>query len=192
MLAVILIAIAFVIAISRRGGRLIGAVLLPILAVALAACGSGTTTTPPSSSNQTTAAPSSPAAPAEPDTAAGAQAAAQTVFELYGGGQYSAVYTDMAPSFTSQVPEPTYVAVHQDCPSSGLSYQVTDPVLTGNTAVVTVSLAGAASALASETMAFDYVSGKWLWAPSAQMTAPYKAGSVAQIVTALKAEGPCH
>ena len=165
-------------------------VTLVLTAWVLAACGSGNASSPPSGGTQAT--PAASATPGEPDTAAGAQAAAQTVFELYGGGQYSAVYADMAPSFTSEVAESTYVTVHQDCPGNSQSYQVTDPVLSGSSsAVVTVSLAGAASSIASETEAFDYVSGKWLWAPSAALVAPYEAGSVSAIVSLMKAQGEC-
>lgn len=175
-----------------RNRRWIGAVLLPILvAPVLAACGSANSSSPTAPTSTGNQAAQTPSSPAEPDTAAGAKTAAQTIFELYGGGQYSAVWQDMAPSFRAAVPEATYVAAHEQCGTSRLSYQITSPVLAGNTAVVTVSLAGAASALASETQAFQYVSGKWLWAPSAQLRAPYKAGSVSAIVQKMKSDGIC-
>jgi len=177
--------------------RWIGAILLPLLcAPVLAACGSASSTPPagPADGHQATPAATTQAtqsAPAEAETAAGAKAAAQTIFELYGGGQYSAVWQDMAPGFRAEVPEATYVGAHQQCQSSGRSYQITSPVLTGSTAVVTVSLAGALASLASEPEVLHYVGGQWLWSPSAQMRAPYKAGSVSAIVQQLKAQGLC-
>ena len=85
--------------------------------------------------------------------------------------------------------------VHQDCQSasSGLSYKVGKPVMAGQTAVVSVSLAGAAAAIGSEEESFVHQAGGWFWAPSASdMSAAgnYK-GTVARIVARLKATGLC-
>jgi hypothetical protein len=177
---------------TEQHRRRIAAILLPMLvASVVAACGSAGSSAPPAPASTASPATQAPSASAEPDTAAGAKSAAETTFELYSGGQYSTVWQDMVPGFRAAVPEATYVAVHDKCPTSGLSYQVTRPVLTEDTAVVTVSLAGAASALASETEVFQYVSGTWLWAPSTQLRAPYKAGTVSAIVQKMKSEGIC-
>jgi hypothetical protein len=54
-----------------------------------------------------------------------------------------------------------WVRVHEDCPASGLSYTVGRPVMAGQTAVMSVSLAGAASAVGSEEENFVYQDGGW-------------------------------
>ncbi len=59
------------------------------------------------------------------------------------------------------VGQATWVAVHQGCPpqAAGLGYNVKDTTLTGNTAVVTVTLADAAASLASESESLTYSGG---------------------------------
>jgi hypothetical protein len=161
-------------------------------AVVVAACG-GTSTPPASSSTGHTttppaAAPSSPAA--QPQTAAAALTAAKNYFALYGAQQFAAVYPMIDPADRAQINESVWVAVHQQCgPTSNLSYAVTNPVLAGTTAVVTVSLAGAASSIASEQISFVYVGGQWYYQPSD--TSDYAGNTTAQAVAALTAAGNC-
>jgi hypothetical protein len=162
-------------------------------ALVVAACG-GTSTPPAASSEPPTSAPSSPAASptpaAQPQTAAAALTAAKSYFALYGAQQFAAVYPMIDPADRAQINESVWVAVHQQCgPTSGLSYAVTSPVLAGTTAVVTVSLAGAASSIASEQVSFVYVGGQWYYQPSD--TSDYAGNTTAQAVAALKAAGDC-
>ena len=139
------------------------------------------------------AAPSSSPSPAQPDTAAGAKAAAQQYFGLYAAGQYAAAWSLVTPSAQKAVPEATWAAVHQDCPSqtAGLAYDVKNVTVTGDTAIATVTLAGAASSLASASEAFTYAGGKWEYTPSPADLSLYQHGSVAADVAAAKARGYC-
>jgi hypothetical protein len=67
--------------------------------------------------------------------------------------------------------------------------EVKDATLTGNTAVVTVSLAGAASSLASESEALTYSRGAWGFVPND--LSMYEHGSVRADLAAAKAAGYC-
>lgn len=131
--------------------------------------------------------------PAQPDTAAGAKAAAEQYFGLYAAGQYATAWPLLTPAAQKAVPEATWAAVHQDCPSqaAGLAYDVKNVTVTGDTAIATVTLAGAASSLASESEAFTYAGGKWAYAPSPADLSLYQHGSVAADVAAAKARGYC-
>jgi hypothetical protein len=83
------------------------------------------------------------------------------------------------------------VAVHQGCPaqSAGLSHDVKDTTVPGNTAVVTVSLAGVAAGIGSESEAFAYSAGRWGLIPDDLSF--YKHGSVRADIAAAKAAGYC-
>jgi hypothetical protein len=131
------------------------------------------------------------ASTAQPETAAAASAVARQYFGLYSAGQFAAAYGLLAPSARRAVSETTWVAVHQGCPSqaAGLAYEVKDATLTGNTAVVTVSLAGAASSLASESEALTYSRGRWGFVPNDLSL--YEHGSVKADLAAAKAAGYC-
>lgn len=150
---------------------------------------------PPAATSPASAAAAASAAstPAQPETAAGAKAAAQQYFGLYSAGQYAAAWPLLAPTAQKAVPEATWAAVHQDCPSesAGLAYDVKNVTVTGSTAIATVTLAGAASSLASGSEAFTYAGGKWGYAPSPSDLSLYQHGSVAADVAAAKAQGYC-
>ena len=91
------------------------------------------------------------------------------------------------------IPETTWAAVHQGCPpqSAGLAYDVKNVTVTGNTAVATVTLAGAASSLASASEAFTYAGGKWGYTPGPSDLSLYEHGSVQADIAAAKAQGYC-
>jgi hypothetical protein len=152
----------------------IGALLLVLVTVVLLASRGSATTTPPVHT-----------APPQPDTAEGAQAAAQQVFRLYTAGKYSTVYPAVVPSVRAAVAEATWVTVHQRCtiPLVPTPYTIGTPFLTDQTAVVILS-----SGATSQTQVFDYLGGTWLWAPSGQDLAAYH-GSVTKIVGQLKSDG---
>jgi hypothetical protein len=167
------------------------------IAAAITLTGCGAASAPPSSQPGTTAPATTPqpTAPATPDTAAAARSAAQSMFALYAAGQYAAVYPLLDAQVRGAVPAHKWITVHEDCPraSAGLSYKVGEPVMAGQTAVMSVSLSGAAAAIGSDEESFVYQDGGWFWAPSASdMSAAgnYK-GTVARIVARLKASGYC-
>jgi hypothetical protein len=137
-----------------------------------------------------TSAPAVPSASAAPATAAAAKAAATTYFSLYAAGQYAATYPLLDPLARRRIPEATWVTVHQHCRSStsGLSYKVGKATQAGNSAVMSVSLAGVASSLGSEEVTFVYRGGGWLYAPSDLSS--YN-GTAARIGARLKAAGNC-
>ena len=145
------------------------------------------------------AAPAAPAASAvspfsttvQPETTAGAEAVAQQYLGLYSAGQFAASWNLLTPFVQKEVPEATWVGMHQGCPSqtAGMAYDVKNITMTGNTAIATVTLAGAASSLASGSEAFTYAGGRWGYTPSD--LALYQHGSVAADVAAAKAQGYC-
>jgi hypothetical protein len=161
--------------------------------VIAAGCSSGTPAAPPSSTTATTAPASATAtaSAAQPETAAAARSVAEQYFGLYSAGQFAASYQLLAPSAQRAVSEATWVAVHQGCPAQAarLAYNVSKATLTGNTAIVTVSLAGAAASLGSESQALTYSAGRWGLVPSDLSL--YKHGSVRADVAAAKAAGYC-
>jgi hypothetical protein len=133
--------------------------------LAIAACSTGTPATSVSRPPAATSAAASPAAsasPTQPETAAAASAVAKQYLGPYSAGQFAVAYGLLAPSAQQAVSQATWVAVHQGCPSqaAGLGYDVKDTTLTGNTAVVTVTLAGTASSLASEAESLTYSGGE--------------------------------
>jgi hypothetical protein len=136
-------------------------------------------------------APATATASAQPETASAARAVAKQYFGLYSAGQFAASYDLLAPSARRAVSEATWVAVHQGCPAqaAGLAYKVSKATLTGNTAIVTVSLAGVAASLGSESQALTYSAGRWGLVPS--NLSLYKHGSVRADIAAAKAAGYC-
>ena len=118
-------------------------------------------------------------------------AAATTYFALYGAGQYGAVYPLITSADRAVIAEGVWTGLHQECksPAAGLSYKVTHPVLSGQTAVMTVGFAGAASAIGSEQVTFAYEGGGWYYeVPNLQV---YRGHTLAQAVAAQKAAGSC-
>jgi len=164
---------------------------------AAAACSNAAPTSSGAPSAATTptsaaaAASTTQASTVQSETAAAAAAVAKQYLGLYSAGQFAAAYGLLAPSTQQTVSEPTWVAVHQGCPSqsAGLAYDVKDTTLTGNTAVVTVTLAGAASSLASESEALTYSSGRWGFVPNDLSL--YEHGGVKADIAAAKAGGYC-
>lgn len=168
-------------------------VSIAVVVLAAAACSSGTSATSASTATTTTApvSPAATASPAQPKTASEARSVAEQYFGLYAAGQYAAAYGLLAPSVQRTVSQATWVAVHQGCPaqSAGLAYTVSKATLTGDTAVVSVSLAGAAASLGSESEALMYSAGRWGLVPNDLRL--YKHGSVKADIAAAKAAGYC-
>jgi hypothetical protein len=163
--------------------------------IAAAACSSAPAA--PTTSTATTAAATpatavaTPSAAAQPETTAAAAAVAKQYFGLYSAGQFATAWTLLAPSAKHAVSQATWVAVHQGCPSqaAGLAYDVKDTTLTGTTAVVTVTLAGAAASIASESESLTYSTGQWGFVPND--LGYYRHGSVRADISAAEAAGYC-
>ena len=175
--------------------RLAAAGVTAAALIATAACSSApaapATSAATTAAATPTAAASTPSAGAQPETAAAAAAVARQYFGLYSVGQFALSWTLLAPSAQRAVSQATWVAVHQGCPSqsAGLAYNIKDTTLTGSTAVVTVTLAGAAASLASESESLTYSAGRWGFVPND--LSYYRHGSVKADIAAAKAAGYC-
>jgi hypothetical protein len=162
--------------------------------LALSACNSPKAAAPGAPAATSSAAPSPTAttAAAVPETAAAAKSAASAYFALYGAGQYAAVYPMIDPADRAQIQQSVWVAVHQTCrnqSSAGLTYAVSHPVAAGSDVVFSVGFAGAAAALGSEQVTFEYVGGQWYYVPSDEHV--YAGHTAAQGIAAAKADGLC-
>jgi hypothetical protein len=125
-----------------------------------------------------------------PETAAAAKSAATLFLDLYAAAQYSATYKLLSPGAKKAITRHTWVTVHKDCkPAPGQSYTVTQPVLTGSNAVVSVSPAGAQSELSSDRENFIYRGGQWCFVPPDLSL--YRNHTVAEVLAGLKSLGDC-
>jgi hypothetical protein len=172
--------------------RIPAAITLAATALAVTACASGSPSATTSASAPA-ASSAAPAAAAQPATEAGVRAAATQFYALYAAGQWSSAWAYLSPATKGAVSEATFTAVHEGCPSpsAGMARVIKSVTLAGSTAVVTETVAGAASALGSVTDAWHYAGGQWgvELAPSA--LAVYKHGSAAADIAAAKAAGNC-
>jgi len=169
-----------------KGSARLGVAALVILA---AACTSPAAQ--PAAGNVTAQAAAQ--APAQPETEAGVRAAATAFYALYAAGQWPQAWAMLAPASQAAAPEDVYAAVHQGCPSpsAGAAREIKSVTMAGNTAVVTESLAGALSAVATQADAFTYAGGRWGYVLDAATLAAYSHGSAAADIAALKAAGRC-
>ena len=73
------------------------------------------------------------------------------------------------PAGRAQIQQSVWTGLHEECrnsASAGLTYKVASPVLAGQTAVMSVGFAGAASSLGSEQVTFVYSGSGWFYQPS--------------------------
>lgn len=173
---------------------LVRGALIAAAVLTAAACSSGTPAGPAASTATAITTPTSPAAvasTAQPETAAQATAVAKQYLGLTSASQFAAAWGLLAPSAQRTVSQVTWVAVHQGCPaeSAGLAYEVKDTTVTGDTAIVTVSLSGVAASIGSESEALTYSAGRWGFVPNDLSF--YKHGSVKADIAAAKAAGYC-
>ena len=171
---------------------LVRGALIAAAVLTAAACSSGTPAGPAASTATTTPTPpAAVASTAQPETAAGATAVAKQYLGLTSASQFAAAWGFLAPSAQRTVSQATWVAVHQGCPSesAGLAYEVKDMTVTGDTAIVTVSLSGVAASIGSESEALTYSAGHWRFVPNDLSF--YKHGSVKADIAAAKAAGYC-
>lgn len=133
------------------------------------------------------------AAAVQPETAAAVRSDATQFYALYSAGQWAQAWAMLTPASQKAVPESTFAAVHQGCPSAsaGLARVIKSVTMAGSTAVVTETVAGALSSLGSVTDAWSYSGGRWGIALSASSLKDYSHGSAAADVAAMKAAGDC-
>ena len=152
-----------------------------------AASSSSSSPTPPAA----TGSAATPAGPTEPPTKAGAQAAATSFYRLYSTGQYAASWDLLTLTAQRAIPRAAWVGVHAGCPSGGAgTARIIESVLVfGNAAIVTETVAGAASQLGKSHDVFNYANGHWAYAPNDLSI--YHHGSIAADIAAAKALGFC-
>jgi hypothetical protein len=137
-----------------------------------------------------TTAAAQPAA-AQPDTEAAAKSAATSFLSLYSAQQYGQAWQYLTPAEQAEVTKSDYEQVHQQCASDagGLAYKITGVTMDGKTAVITYTIAGAMSKLASATMAAQW--GAAAWGVQPNDFSIYDHGSVKADVAAAKKAGDC-
>jgi hypothetical protein len=167
--------------------------ILAGIAVALAGCSSSTAASSTNPASAPAGTPSATASPAEPETAAGARAAAQRFYDLYSASQFAAAWSLLNPQDQLLIPQTTYVAVDTGCPSAaaGLARVIKRVTITGNTAVVVETVAGALSSLGTVTDVFVYVNGRWGFSYPANVLAVYRHKTIAADIAAARARGFC-
>jgi hypothetical protein len=125
-----------------------------------------------------------------PKTAAAAKSTATLFLYLSATGQYSATYAMLTPNAKRFITERTWVRVHQTCKGAlGSSYTITEPVLSGSSAVVNVSLTGSRSDLGSDQENFIYRGDRWYFVPPDLSL--YKHHTAAQVTAKLKSLNEC-
>jgi hypothetical protein len=132
-----------------------------------------------------------PAAPASPQQRAGARAAAAQFYGLYSTSRFAAFWNLLSPAMKRQVPQRVWISVHDACASAvaGKSRTIEAVTVFGNAAIVTESIAGAASKPGTTEDVFDYADGRWSYSPVD--VGIYQHGSIAADISAAKAAGYC-
>jgi hypothetical protein len=163
--------------------------LIAVMVLTSAACSSGTST--PTASTTAPTSPTGVASTVQLETVAGAIAFANEVLILDEARQFAGSWKLLASSARRAVSQATWVAVHKSCParSVGLAYHIGKATLTGHTAIVVVSRAGAAANRGSVSEALVYSAGRWGMVPNNLRL--YKHGSVKADIAAAKAAGYC-
>ena len=176
-------------------------ILVLLTCAGVAAGCAGNSSSPPAGNSSsppagTTGGPASPSATVSaavataPETAAAAKTTATLFLDLYAAGQYSATYAMLTPSAKRVISKHTWVRVHQACKAaSGASYKVTEPVVTGSNAAVSVSAAGTRSDLGGDHENFNYRGGRWCFVvPDLPL---YRHHSAAEVTAELKSLNEC-
>jgi len=131
------------------------------------------------------------AGPAEPETKAGALAAAANFYRLYSAGRFAASWDLLNPTAQRAIPRVVWISVHNGCPSagSGEARAIKSVLVFGNAAIVTETIADVGSRLGQAEDVFNYVHGHWWYSPAD--LGIYDHGSVAADLVAATALGFC-
>lgn len=166
----------------------------PALSPSASPSSAGQTSTGQASTGQATTGQATTGAPVsgasrEPETSAGARAAAAHFYHLYLASEFAASWDLLAPAVKRQVPRTVWIRVHDGCPSasSGTAPIVKSVTIFGNAAIVSESLAVASGRTAEDV--FTYANDAWGYSPQVQSI--YHRGSVAADIAAAKAAGFC-
>ena len=130
---------------------------------------------------------------AEPQTKTGVKAAATAFYDLYAASQWAQAWSYLAPATQRAVSVKTWTGVHEQCASqtAGLARTIRGVTMSGSTAVVDETGAGALGTLATVSDVWVYSGGKWGLKLGKSRTAVYSHGSVKADVAAARAAGEC-
>jgi hypothetical protein len=131
------------------------------------------------------------AGPAEPETKAGARAAAANFYRLYSAGRFAASWDLLSPTAQRAIPRAVWISVHDGCPSagSGTARVIKSVLVFGNAAIVTEAVAGVGSRLGKAEDVFNYTHDHWRYSPAD--LGIYHHGAVAADLAAATALGFC-
>ena len=173
--------------------RLWKGLTIGLVAAGLVGCSGGTASQPsvatPGPAAVTSTAP--PVAPASPKMRAGARAAAAQFYSLYSASEFVAFWNLLSPATKRNVSRGVWVSVHDACSdaSTGKSRIIKAVTVFGSAAIVTETIAGAASNLGTTEDVFNYANGHWSYSPG--NLSIYHHGSVTADIAAAKAAGFC-
>ena len=177
--------------------------LVSLVAVGLVGCSSAAG---PSAAGASAAGPSASPAPtgltrtepaavhasrAEPETRAGARAAAVRFDRLYLASRFAASWAMLAPAMKRQIPRRVWIRAHNSClpARAGMARAIKAVTIFGNTAIITETIAGARSRLDRTEHVFSYANGSWGYSP--QDMSIYQHESAAADIAAAKSAGTC-
>ncbi|MGO9160431.1 MAG: hypothetical protein ACLP7J_06910 [Streptosporangiaceae bacterium] len=129
--------------------------------------------------------------PAEPETKAGAWAAAEYYYRLYLASQFAASWDLLAPAARQQIPQRIWVGVHNGClsASAGTARVIKSVTVFGNAAIVTEMLPSARSKRRMAEHVFNYADRHWGYSPGDLSI--YSHQSIAADIAAARAAGFC-
>ncbi|GII79079.1 hypothetical protein Sru01_40610 [Sphaerisporangium rufum] len=124
----------------------------------------------------------------QPDTEAGARAAAQTLFDSYAAGDHGAFWDGWSSDAHNLISRGDYVRLFELCKpvAQGIRYAVQSATVQGDTAKVQVT-----RLIAAFTYDFRYENGRWRFVPEAETQAEYRSKTVEQMVAEKQAAGTC-
>ena len=127
----------------------------------------------------------------QPETAAGARAAASSFFSLYSAGRWADTYQLLSPAAQHAVTKTAWGKAQQGCPNLGaeLAGTIKSVTLTGYSAVVRAAPPAGRAGWVYTVLVFTYSAGRWGYNPHDLDI--YRRYAADQIVAALKARGYC-
>ncbi len=131
-----------------------------------------------------------PPSPASPTMKADARATAERFYGLYLDRQFASSWELLAPAARRQIPESTWVGVHEGCLSAvSESGTIKSVTVFGNAAIVTEEITRTSSKSGTVEAVFNYAKGRWGYSPGD--LGIYRHESVAADITAAQAAGFC-
>jgi hypothetical protein len=122
----------------------------------------------------------------EPKNIEGAKAAAQTVFDRFGGGDFAGAWEMYSAAGKQSITKADYVKLNQACSRKGLAIQLTSARMEGADRAVVI----AKQLVATQSYTMVYEGNTWKLEPAKEGLALYKLGA-AKAIAAQKKAGTC-